>query len=447
MTFSLVRVSAIAALTPLHAAALPSFQSRIPNGYNVQRNGETWPGIGHEAQRGGRSLNSFGQAFADAGYIWTVELCNEDTDGDGFTNGAELGDPACKWTEGATPHRTTYVSHPGYSDSTPHSHHAGVTKGLSDVPEAQETLCAPNRGTMECEKFVGDPTDTRLWWNGCDDVCAQDTLDCLCFCKLSPNGECVAYDQWGKPLKYFEGKKSVMKWICDEPTCDLRNCIQKLRVVDGGHGLWWRADDKHRDPLDAFDTGRYHCEDETRAAFHMHGSKKTVLPIDLHKCTRFEESNGQIGYEVYTGCDASSAISPSPELPLSGLVKPEWLVSEEQFPAIDWIYFRLSGLLALEWLVFEPIVVALLCVCALVLVGCVCHLRRQHNQLRGRQLLMQTSSEPYGSGVDRGLPGAPLAARPVAGVPLYSAPEAADGKLKEKFIVEDSKSDSESVIF
>lgn len=35
------------------------------------------------------------QAFEAAGYKWTPELCNADSDMDGFTNGQELGDPTC----------------------------------------------------------------------------------------------------------------------------------------------------------------------------------------------------------------------------------------------------------------------------------------------------------------------------------------------------------------
>ena len=31
---------------------------------------------------------------------WTDDLCNADTDADGKTNGEELGDPDCTWTEG-----------------------------------------------------------------------------------------------------------------------------------------------------------------------------------------------------------------------------------------------------------------------------------------------------------------------------------------------------------
>ena len=32
--------------------------------------------------------------------MWTEDLCKEDSDGDGKTNGEELGDANCTWTEG-----------------------------------------------------------------------------------------------------------------------------------------------------------------------------------------------------------------------------------------------------------------------------------------------------------------------------------------------------------
>ncbi|KAG8469026.1 hypothetical protein KFE25_007544 [Diacronema lutheri] len=40
-----------------------------------------------------------------------------DSDGDGLSNGAELGDPSCVWTVGATPASTTGITHPGVADS------------------------------------------------------------------------------------------------------------------------------------------------------------------------------------------------------------------------------------------------------------------------------------------------------------------------------------------
>ncbi|XP_046560664.1 dopamine beta-hydroxylase-like [Haliotis rubra] len=45
--------------------------------------------------------------------IQWANVCNMDSDGDGMTNGQELGDPQCIWTPGATPTRTAGLTHPG----------------------------------------------------------------------------------------------------------------------------------------------------------------------------------------------------------------------------------------------------------------------------------------------------------------------------------------------
>ncbi|KAG6613262.1 uncharacterized protein IUM83_16978 [Phytophthora cinnamomi] len=92
------------------AAAYKMFQQKIPNGGNV-------PGVaalGHDRDGGGAN-NDFGQDFIAAMFQWTRDFCEKDSDGDGQTNGQELGDPCCefvhrknpvvRWTEG--------VSHPG----------------------------------------------------------------------------------------------------------------------------------------------------------------------------------------------------------------------------------------------------------------------------------------------------------------------------------------------
>lgn len=41
-----------------------------------------------------------------------MELCRKDSDGDGRTNGEELGDPNCVWRENAIPDKNAF-SHPG----------------------------------------------------------------------------------------------------------------------------------------------------------------------------------------------------------------------------------------------------------------------------------------------------------------------------------------------
>ncbi|GFO26730.1 temptin [Plakobranchus ocellatus] len=107
--------------TPGVADAFPSNRDRIPNGYRVAdpcRPGRTAQGVGHKSPYGGGPLNVFGNAFAAAGG-WTSALCNADSDGDGVSNGAELGDPSCTWTQGQTPDRTTDITHPAINNNNP----------------------------------------------------------------------------------------------------------------------------------------------------------------------------------------------------------------------------------------------------------------------------------------------------------------------------------------
>eukprot|EP00117_Sycon_ciliatum_P004577 scpid90048/ scgid8889/ Temptin len=129
---SVVMVVALALLPS--TLALPGFVAMIPNlgtvtggvgnmdslvpaPFGVENS--TCQSIGHVAQCTGAPSgggNSFGRAF-NAVKSWST-VCTADSDGDGLTNGEELGDPRCVWTSGQTPERTTGLSHPGFSCST-----------------------------------------------------------------------------------------------------------------------------------------------------------------------------------------------------------------------------------------------------------------------------------------------------------------------------------------
>lgn len=95
------------------AQAFQTYQSKIPNGANVNADGSSWPGVGHLRSFGGGARNQFGEDFAAAGYKWTKELCEKDSDADGFSNGVELGDPQCIWQEGNNVTFDVGITHPG----------------------------------------------------------------------------------------------------------------------------------------------------------------------------------------------------------------------------------------------------------------------------------------------------------------------------------------------
>lgn len=73
--------------------------------------------IGHVNPNGGGKTNQYGHDFDKAGKKWTLELCQMDSDGDGQTNGLELGDPCCVWAVGQTPANSTAISNPGDRNS------------------------------------------------------------------------------------------------------------------------------------------------------------------------------------------------------------------------------------------------------------------------------------------------------------------------------------------
>ncbi|XP_052089896.1 temptin-like isoform X4 [Mytilus californianus] len=119
----------------------PWFRNDIPNGNKVPDpcNGQTdqiWRGVGHDKEPGGGARNQFGLDFKTAGFKWTKELCQTDSDQDGRTNGQELGDPDCTWIKGGTP-------------SGAASGHPGICEPLSDskcVTVNKDIKCPSNTG-------------------------------------------------------------------------------------------------------------------------------------------------------------------------------------------------------------------------------------------------------------------------------------------------------------
>eukprot|EP00871_Galdieria_phlegrea_P000223 jgi/Galph1/1200/GphlegSOOS_G6036.1 len=92
-----------------------NYLDQFPNGAKVMdpdRNITSWIGVGHQDAKGMTGINQFGRDFHKVGGNWR-RLCVLDSDGDGQTNGMELGDPCCVWKEGDVPFRSWDISHPG----------------------------------------------------------------------------------------------------------------------------------------------------------------------------------------------------------------------------------------------------------------------------------------------------------------------------------------------
>ncbi|EQC29633.1 hypothetical protein SDRG_12637 [Saprolegnia diclina VS20] len=101
------------ALVVAGVAARSQYVIRLPNGANV-------PGVsalGHTNPNGDGSVNKFGNDFSATGGGWTKTLCQLDSDGDGATNGEELLDPCCTWTQGGSLTSTYTPTHPGVKNT------------------------------------------------------------------------------------------------------------------------------------------------------------------------------------------------------------------------------------------------------------------------------------------------------------------------------------------
>ncbi|XP_034322252.2 temptin [Magallana gigas] len=93
----------------------PYYRDYIPNGYAVFNpcGASYWQAVGHyDPNHHTVMKNPFGVALSNNNHVWNEALCRADSDGDGKTNGEELGDPNCVFTLGSTPSQAS-SGHPG----------------------------------------------------------------------------------------------------------------------------------------------------------------------------------------------------------------------------------------------------------------------------------------------------------------------------------------------
>jgi len=98
------------------SSASANYPGSIPNGFSSPGVGRC--GICHVSSAGGGTRTAFGMDFesASGGLVWSRWLAQRDSDGDGWTNGQELGDPFARWPGLAA---TAYRSNPGAAGSEP----------------------------------------------------------------------------------------------------------------------------------------------------------------------------------------------------------------------------------------------------------------------------------------------------------------------------------------
>ena len=84
--------------------------AKLPNGntYGIS--------LGHPGDAT-KKTTTFANSFYSAGQKWSKSFCQADSDGDGQSNGFEMGDPCCVWSIGQKTMFTTSLSDPNSATS------------------------------------------------------------------------------------------------------------------------------------------------------------------------------------------------------------------------------------------------------------------------------------------------------------------------------------------
>ncbi|XP_055957928.1 tyramine beta-hydroxylase isoform X1 [Patella vulgata] len=142
VTYNLKCLLAILCVTCIRGYG--NYRDKIPNGNRVPhpcKSNSIWDGVGHQKSAGSGYRNPFGDDFASAERTWTKELCAKDSDGDGKTNGYELGDPNCSWVAGQPSPESATLSHPGVCEpwNDPKCQHQ--LSWVSEACKSDEFIC------------------------------------------------------------------------------------------------------------------------------------------------------------------------------------------------------------------------------------------------------------------------------------------------------------------
>lgn len=165
------RVALVAAFSVSLAstAEARSFRVKdIPNGNkfgcvscHTSNSGKTNTAFGDDSE-----MFLVGTGFKSQRHTDWASLCPLDSDGDGFTNGVELGDPGCTWTLGQ-PNPAGPTSNPGKASSVP-----TATCGNGKI-DAGESCDGAAMSASSCDEIGAG--------NGllaCTAQCTFDTTDC-----------------------------------------------------------------------------------------------------------------------------------------------------------------------------------------------------------------------------------------------------------------------------
>lgn len=146
-TFSMVCAALLASPA---ATASSEFTALVPNGgasgcvtcHTGMLGGEGWNDFGQDVLEDGGANPDANPDDQNDGYSGTPEwsvLCGFDSDGDGYDNGEELGDPDCVWTVGDDD-PAGEITNPGDGDDFPGGEGGGLCAAQKGGPGVSGAL-------------------------------------------------------------------------------------------------------------------------------------------------------------------------------------------------------------------------------------------------------------------------------------------------------------------
>jgi hypothetical protein len=141
-------------------------------------------------------------SFYAAGQTWSKAFCMADADGDGQSNGLEMGDPCCRWSVGQTPQFTTGLSDPNSAASTSMNKMPSCTM-VNEIMNTEEKAnpklqCAVCTQALQLDQ--AKPSDNAVEFSlisvkSCKDATQDDNQKVLCVAALIKNADQLLMDQ------------------------------------------------------------------------------------------------------------------------------------------------------------------------------------------------------------------------------------------------------------
>jgi len=147
-----------------------------------------------------RKATVLASSFYSNGQKWNKVICQADADGDGQTNGFEMGDPCCTWSIGQVPMFTTGLSDPNSATSKSirpmptcfmnHINHKKYTKMMLQCSVCIQAL------QLDLNKPSADVAEFTLTSvKSCKDATQNDNQQLLCVKTMIGNAKQLFADQ------------------------------------------------------------------------------------------------------------------------------------------------------------------------------------------------------------------------------------------------------------